>query len=72
MIVGYLVQNVTGDGLVEQDGVLWLGNAITLFHNYEGARQASRRTARYARKHGYSWGTGLRIRRVLSSDSGLD
>lgn len=60
--LGYIVVNKEGRPLqADPDRILWLGDAATVFVDYETARNAVRKTARYAKRHGYSWGHGQRI-----------
>lgn len=52
------------------EGVLWLGDAGTLFPSYEAARAATRRSTRYARRENLPWGCRYRIMRVARAGEG--
>jgi len=44
--------------------ILTHGGPVTLFPSYESARQACRRTIRYAQRFGYRWAHDYAIRQV--------
>lgn len=68
-ILGYVVVGDAGYAL-GKDGVLWIGDEVTLFPSHRAASRAIHRTTDYANNHGYKWDTfRMRVRRVTAPPS---